>query len=229
MCNLFANIAPSHDLQEHFDVLPANISLGNAPTLPAIYPGHEAPVVRLKKNDGERQLTRMNWGFLTPNFSKRDGRPLKPRIWNNARDDKLISASLWRSAFHRHRCLIPATGYCETKGRQPAEHFWFGLTSGDPDDRPLFALAGFWREEEMSLSGDVKAGLHFTMVTSQANELVRPIHAKGRMPVILNPDSFDTWLMGTAEEALGLLQPFPSQEMRITQHGIGLKTDHPKG
>lgn len=228
MCNLFANIAPSHDLQEHFDVQAANNQLGNAPTLPAIYPGHEAPVVSLK-GDGERQLVQMNWGFLTPNFSKRDGKPLKPRIWNNARDDKLMSASLWRSAYSRNRCLIPATGYCETKGRQPAEHFWFGMLADDPDDRPLFALAGFWREEKLSLSGDGKTGLHFTMVTTVANELVGPIHSKGRMPVILAPGAFDAWLLGTPEEAQELLQPLPSGKMRITRHGIGLRTDHPRG
>ncbi|MDE2759480.1 MAG: SOS response-associated peptidase family protein [Paracoccaceae bacterium] len=159
MCNLFANITPSNDLQEHFNVLPANNHLGNMPALTAIYPGHEAPVVRVAGNE-ERQLARMNWGFLTPNYSKRDGKPIKPRIWNNARDDKLMSAPLWRSSFHQHRCLIPATSYCETKGRQPAEHFWFGMPAEDPDDRPLFALAGLWREEELSISGDLEAGVN---------------------------------------------------------------------
>lgn len=63
------------------------------------------------------------------------------------------------------------------------------------------------------------------MVTTEANDLVRPIHAKGRMPVILRPDDYETWLKGSRDEALALIKPFPSEQMRIVLRGVGEKND----
>lgn len=63
------------------------------------------------------------------------------------------------------------------------------------------------------------------MVTTEANDLVRPIHAKGRMPVILRPDDYETWLTGSLDEAAALLRPYPSDEMRIVLQGVGEKRD----
>jgi len=45
------------------------------------------------------------------------------------------------------------------------------------------------------------------------------------MPVILDPESYDTWLHGNAEDAHMLLQPYPAQNMRIVQEGIDLRSD----
>lgn len=211
-------------MRRHFLVEADNAVIGNARPLPAIHPGYAAPVLRMSDN-GRRELVEMNWGFLTPNYSKRDGSPIRPRTWNNARDDKLLSSELWRSSFHYRRCLIPATGYCETKGRKPAEFHWFGMQADNPDMRPLFALAGMWRMESEMLHGSGESGLRHTMVTTNANELARPIHAKGRMPAIVSPDDYETWLSGTVDRALRLLKPFPSSEMRITLHGFDQRED----
>ncbi len=61
-------------------------------------------------------------------------------------------------------------------------------------------------------SGEV---LHsFTIITTEANALVKPIH--DRMPVILSPESEKLWLQGNLpkEELLALLQPFNPEEMK---------------
>ena len=53
-----------------------------------------------------------------------------------------------------------------------------------------------------------------TLLTTEANPLVRPIHE--RMPVIVKPADFEAWLnTGVKDPALiqGLLRPYPEEEM----------------
>ena len=64
----------------------------------------------------------------------------------------------------------------------------------------------------------------FTVITTSANELIKPVHPN-RMPVILDPGSFDSWLNGTEADALNLLKPFASDEMRIAKEGVGIWSD----
>lgn len=68
----------------------------------------------------------------------------------------------------------------------------------------------------------------FTFITTEANELVAPIHAPKRMPVILAPEDYDDWLTGSAEEvSKHLIKPFPAEQMRIVGQGVGMKADDP--
>ena len=63
------------------------------------------------------------------------------------------------------------------------------------------------------------------MITTEANDLVRPYHAKGRMPVILDMSDYDAYLTGAVEDAQALLRSYPSDLMRIVQDGVGVKSD----
>ncbi|MEM1396150.1 MAG: SOS response-associated peptidase [Pseudomonadota bacterium] len=224
VCNLYSNITAAVAMRQLFNVQATRDRLGNAEPRAAIFPKGLAPVVRID-DDGQRELLEMRWGFLTPAFSKRTGKPIKPQAWNNARDDKLIKSGLWSSSFRERRCLIPASSFNETKGRQPATDYWFGMLAERAEDRPPFAIAGLWRMEQKEMRNDGENGLTHTMVTTEANDLVRPIHAKGRMPVILDPDDYETWLTGTFDEALTLLKPWPADAMRIAREGIGERAD----
>jgi putative SOS response-associated peptidase YedK len=196
-----------------FDVRPERDRVGNLPPLPGIYPRHEAPVVRLDAA-GEREMLRMHWGFLLPQVSKKTGQPILPKAVNNARDDKLRSSSFWRGSFEERRCLIPATAFCEPKGRAPAMFYWFGLKG--EEEQPLFAFAGLWR----SFRGWYRDGLveidTYSMVTTRPNELVATIHPD-RMPTILDPADFGTWLAGTPDQAFALIRPFPAERMQFVE------------
>lgn len=205
-----------------FQVAPGQDRIGNAEPRPAIFPKGLAPVVRLDP-DGKREMIEMRWGFLTPHVSKKTGKPIKPAAWNNARDDKLRKSGLWRGSFEDRRCLVPVTSFNETKGRQPATDYWFALTGDDPVGRPLFAFAGLWRAENPELIEDEETELRHTVVTTEANELIRPIHAKGRMPVILEPADYDTWLTGDPDQAATLIRAFPAERMTIVLQGLGEK------
>lgn len=220
MCNLYSNRLGQHEMRRIFDVVPARDHLGNAPEWPAIWPRYQAPIVRLAP-DGARELVGAHWGFLTPALSKKTGRPIAPRAWNNARDDKM-TGGLWKDSFLNRRCLIPATSFREARGRNPATDVWFALKG--EGDRPPFAFAGLWRAGQPGVAGDAGGWLTYAMITTDANDLVRPVHPT-RMPVILDPGDYDGWLRGTPAEARALLRPYPAEAMRIVREGVGILAD----
>lgn len=204
-----------------FDVLPSNVHLGNAEPLSAIWPKYQGHVVRLN-SEGENELVSLSWGFRTTKTSKKTGKTLQPAAWNNARDDKLLKSGLWRSSFKERRCLIPATAFCEAKGRQPATYYWFGLTG--EEKRPPFAFAGMWTLSRFEGAEGPQECPCFTMITTTANELVKPVHPE-RMPVILAPEDYEPWMKGTIEDAGSLLRPYPAEGMQVLKSGETEKAD----
>jgi putative SOS response-associated peptidase YedK len=123
---------------------------------------------------------------------------------------KLINAraETVRSAFTQRRCLIPASAFYEWtvgKGRQK-QPYCIRLR-----DENLFAFAGMW---ECWQRPQAEAVEFCTLLTTEANELMRPVH--DCMPVILDTESEAVWLNSHASiEALrSLLVPFASERMK---------------
>lgn len=183
---------------------------GNLPALPAIFPGHDAPII-LCDGEGARQIVISNWGFR---LSQPDGAMKKV---TNARDDKIASSHFWRESFQLRRCLVPATSFAEPKGRNPAIWHWFAL-SDDNAARPLFAFAGIWQYWRGQIDGQPIQLQCFAIVTTRPNALVAPIHPQ-RMPVIIAQDQHDLWLRGTTEDAASLTRPYPAHAMKIVRKG----------
>ncbi|ETX13568.1 hypothetical protein OCH239_09825 [Roseivivax halodurans JCM 10272] len=218
MCNLYANTS-TQDLMRQLFSLPAERDrLGNASGWPAIFPKYPGPVLRLAE-DGERELTLMGWGFAMPQTSRKTCKPIQPKAINNARDDKVRSSGFWRKSFEERRCLIPATSFCEAKGRGPAVYHWFGV-----DGRKPFCFAGIWRPEKIGYGKEDPPEATYSMLTSTPNRLVKPIHPD-RMPVILDESDWETWLQGTPDEAAALMRPFPEDRMEIIAKGENLRSE----
>lgn len=219
MCNLYSQTTAQEAMRRLFQI--KHDRTGNQPPLPAIFPRHEAPVVR-PTDDGERELVQMHWGFLLPQVSKKTGKPILPKAVNNARDDKVRVSRFWQKSFETRRCLVPASSFCEAKGRKPATYYWFGLKG--EEKRPPFAFAGLWRGFNGTYRDEIVEIDTYTVVTTKPNDLVRPIHPD-RMPVILDPDDYDAWLNGTPDAAAKLLKPFPAEQMQIVKSGEDEKRD----
>jgi putative SOS response-associated peptidase YedK len=127
----------------------------------------------------------------------------------NARAETVAEKPAFRSAFRQRRCLVLADGFYEwqqqeqKKQKQP---FYFRLS----DERP-FAFAGLWEHWR----GEDGEEIHScTLLTTEANELMQPIH--NRMPVILDPKDYDLWLdleVKKQELLQPLLHPYRSEEM----------------
>jgi putative SOS response-associated peptidase YedK len=176
---------------------------------------------RQKSQLAGRDLTMMRWG-LVPSWSK-DPKSGPPLI--NARADTVATKPTFRSAFRSRRCLIPADGFYEWQktdttmnsagyGSRPIKQpFHIRLNPDHP-----FAFAGLWERWEGADSSAIES---CTIITTDANDLLRPIH--DRMPVILHEEDYDRWLdpnESDAKQLESLLRPFPPEEM--TAYPIGL-------
>ncbi|MCW2950619.1 MAG: hypothetical protein JWN41_1632, partial [Thermoleophilia bacterium] len=157
-------------------------------------PSQQLPIL-VRAPNGELVLEVATWG-LTPAWARSpDREPWKPLI--NARAETIAGKPAFREALRRRRVLVPATGFYEWVGRpgDKVAHairvrggvvdFVTGAMGGraariDETAAP-FLMAGV---AEVWTDADNVPSLNFSVVTTSANELVHPIHA--RMPVILD-------------------------------------------
>ena len=136
---------------------------------------------RLVRDTGKgRELLLARWG-LVPHWSK-EAKSKYSTI--NARAETVAEKPTYRESFKCRRCLIPATGFYEWRqedGQKTPHHI--RQPGGE-----LFAFAGLWDHWD-------KEGLGFdscSIIVTDANKTMHPIH--DRMPVILNPAQYNTWL-----------------------------------
>jgi len=156
-------------------------------------------------DDGTRSLSEMRWGLI-PSWAK------DPTIGNrmiNARAETVAVKPAFRAALCKRRCLVVADGFYEWqkqgRGKQPV---YIVLKSREP-----FGFAGLW---ESWTSPEKKEIRTCTIITTEANELLEPIH--DRMPVILTRDAETIWLDLRIQEPtklLPLLKPYPAEEMEL--------------
>lgn len=140
------------------------------------------------ERDGRRAVEPMRWG-LVPSWWKKTLKELPATF--NARAETVAEKPMFRSAFKRNRCIIPASGYYEwtatSDGKKQPHYF----TRRDGD---IISIAGLYEEWKVPETGKL---LHScTMIIGAANEFVSPLH--DRMPIILERNQFSTWLSGSA-------------------------------
>ncbi|MEW5868788.1 MAG: SOS response-associated peptidase [Chloroflexota bacterium] len=208
MCGRFTLTADPEQLRQAFPWL--NLPAGAAGAQPRYNIAPTQPVA-VVPNDGQRQLDYFIWG-LVPSWAKEPamggGTGSSGRMIN-ARAETLAEKPAFRAAFRRRRCLILADGFYEWQalpGRKAKTPMYIRLKDSQP-----FALAGLW---ESWNAPDGSNLLSCTIITTQPNALLQPIH--NRMPVILEPQSYDLWL-DPGELPPGQLQPllvpYPHQAM----------------
>lgn len=216
MCGRFTLRAPASVVAGHFGLLevPPFAPLFN------IAPTQAVAVVRIASEDptSPRELVWMHWG-LVPGWAQ--DRSLGFRMIN-ARAETVSQKPAYRAAFRRRRALVAADGFYEWQHAERTAGLGRGAMAGRGAGAPkqpyfvrlrdesLFAFAGLWETWESP------EGEHLdscAIITTQANELMRPIH--DRMPVILAPEDYGRWLDPRAEPAdlRLLLRPYPSDAM----------------
>ena len=205
MCNLYSVTKGQQAIRDAFLVMTDHT--GNLPPLPGIFPDQMAPVIRAGAEG--RTLTMLRWGFPPP-----PGVPGRPVT--NIRN---VGSPYWRAWMTpAHRCLVPATAFCEYTSGKPAVPTWFAQNP----DRPLFAFAGLWRPwtGTRGTKADPAHGEHhlFAFLTCAPNTIVAPVHPKA-MPVILTPADYDTWLTAPIPDALALQRPLPDGLLQIVARG----------
>lgn len=146
----------------------------------------------------------LRWGLI-PGWSR--DKKIGYRMIN-ARGETLAQKPSFRSAFIKRRCLIVADGFYEWShsGRQK-QPFYVQLKTG-----AVLGFAGLWESWNNPDGGILES---CSIITTPANELIQKIH--DRMPVILHPEQYETWLhYATPEHYLQqLLLPYPAEEMEM--------------
>ena len=121
----------------------------------------------------------------------------RPNDWkpDDQRPCRVPEKPAFKHLVGSRRCIIPADGFYEWRkqGKRKVP-IWVYLTSRQP-----FGLAGLWDVWRKPDGGKVES---FTIITTEPNELVRPVH--NRMPVILPPKTKSNGL--TLLEHLSLSQ-----------------------
>jgi putative SOS response-associated peptidase YedK len=217
-CNRYEQRGPVSQIRAYIKALKYELTTtpatDNLEPLPNIYPDQDAPVLR-PAGKGKIELAMLRWGF--PALPTREGDKKKQPITNIRNLE-----SKWWSDVNRewmtkpeYRCLVPFTAFAE-----PARNStWFTVR-----DTEIAFFAGVWRPWEgkrlYKLHADKNRVQHeqswelYSFLTTDANDLVRPVHPKA-MPVILtDPDECIEWLSG-GEESFRLQRPYPAERMEI--------------
>jgi putative SOS response-associated peptidase YedK len=126
----------------------------------------------------------------------------------NAKAETITTTPAFREAIKYRRCLVPADAFYEwqkldAKTKQP---FAIALKSNE-----TYAFAGLWeRWKDRQAGQDL---LTFTIITTDPNEVVQPLH--DRMPVIIPANDYDGWLQpgDPARPPVDLLRPLDADKM----------------
>jgi len=189
MCARFAITLPNDAMARLFAAQPAN----DLPGVPDYNVCPTDPVHVVHRDATGRRLVAMRWGFV-PHWYKneRDGPPLI-----NARAETLADKPAFAGACRERRCLIVASGFYEwTKAADGARLPWYIRRR---DGAPI-AFGGIWQSRGNGATRDSCA-----IVTTAANAHLSVIHH--RMPLILEPGDWPSWLGETGRGAARLMRP----------------------
>ena len=175
-------------------------------------------IVRMQYEN--REILPAKWGLV--NTWAKDAKRAAKQI--NARAETIASASAFRDAFTKRRCVVPADGFYEWIGAGAAKHpIWFHR----PDGR-LLLFAGLYESWPVTPDSWQRT---FTIITTSANDVVTPVH--DRMPVILPEAAVDRWLDPREEDADALREMLaPAAEdvlvkLSVSPRANSVKNDDP--
>ena len=212
MCGRFTLQTPVELLSEKFqfpEIIPLKPRYNIAPS-------QAVAVVLLLPDDADRKLAMLRWGLL-PAWVKDPAKVQQPI---NAKAETAAEKPMFRDAFKRRQCLVPADGFHEWKqegGRK--QPVYIHMKDGDP-----FAIAGLWEHWEDKDGMVIES---CTLLTTEPNVLLKPVH--NRMPVILDQTDYEQWLDPDIQDVTRLkplLRPYSPDEM--TWYPVNLRVNNPK-
>jgi putative SOS response-associated peptidase YedK len=169
------------------------------PTLPAIC------------SDKPSEIQLLKWGLI-PSWTRGADQANIVRFKTfNARSESLDNKPSFSSFMKSKRCIVPVKGFYEWQHVGSKKIPWYIYPSDDTN----FSLAGIYDDWTDSITGEVFTT--FSIVTTEANELMAEIHNSGkRMPVILDKESEKRWIdiSITPTDAFSLLIPAPSDKLK---------------
>ncbi len=180
-----------------------------------VAPAETVLAVRSRTAGEGAEAVGLKWGLI-PHWAR--GSEFGARTIN-ARAETAARKPAFRDSFRLRRCLVPASAFYEWKklpgGKQP---YLFRLEGSQP-----FAFAGLW-DRWVGSGGEVAESC--AIVTTRPNSLTRQVH--DRMPVIVDPRDYDTWLdpgLRNPQHLGGILGPYPAS--RMTGYPVSTAVNRP--
>lgn len=163
-------------------------------------------------NRGDYTFTQLG---LLPHWSHQKRAPLV-----NARAETLGQKASFQDSYRFRRCLIPVNGFYEWNGAGKSKTpYWV-----HPSEETFFALAGIW--DQWIDNSDGEQITSSAIITTTPNAKMRKIH--DRMPVILRPDAWKSWLDPDIEEPALLSSLFtPLDDRWMQMHEVSTYMNRP--
>ncbi len=176
----------SNDLVKRYNVAPSQLAL-------------------VMTDEKPHELQHYKWGLI-PSWAKEASIGYK---MINAKSETIFEKPSFRNLIKNKRCLVIADGFYEWKPltKKQKQPYRIGLKGDD-----LFAFAGLWDSWTDKGTGEIINS--FTIITTNANDLVSPIH--DRMPVILEREDEKKWIGHNIshDEIIKMLTSYPKEKMK---------------
>jgi putative SOS response-associated peptidase YedK len=201
MCGRFVSATPPDQVAAYFEAEAPEALLE-----PSYNVAPTTDVYAVLSDGTTRHVDAFHWG-LVPRWAK------DPKIGSkmiNARAETVAEKNAYKAAMKRRRCIVPADGFYEwqkVEGQKAKRPFYIHRPDGEP-----YAFAGLWETWKGPDGSSDEVLRSCTIITTAANATMAQIH--DRMPVILPPEAWDTWLDRDNDdlELLGkLLVPAPPE------------------
>lgn len=200
MCTRYSLTSPPDAVRELFRY----VETPNFPPRYNIAPTQPTAIVRHGHN-GARSFALVRWG-LVPSWAKD---PTAFSTLVNARSETVSEKPSFRASMRHRRCLVPADAFYEWTGKTGAKQPHLIRRR----DGKSLAFAGIW---DSWLGADGSEFDSMAILTVAANAEMGTLH--DRMPLILEPEHFETWLdctPGSVEPVRGLLETRAGPELEI--------------
>ncbi len=200
MCGRYNIVTDAQALIDASDI--AMNELGDTQLSTARYnipPTSTVPIVHMR--GGRRTLSGARWGLL-PHWAKDKKMAFKTY---NARSETITEKASFRSPIKKSRCIVPASGWYEWRKEGDIRQPYYFHTDG------LIPFAGIsaWHPEFEMLSCSI--------ITTAANSVAAAVHH--RMPVILDVERIDPWMVADADmdSVLSQLKPYEGNDLSVTR------------
>jgi putative SOS response-associated peptidase YedK len=157
-----------------------------------VFPTDTIPFLRMPSNSDRLELATGRWGMV-PHWWK-EAKP--PRTSFNARLEEAADKPMWRDAWSRARCLVPAEGWYEWQAVERVDPATGEIKAAKQpyfvrrNDGAILCFAGLMAYWKNPKTGEALRSC--AVLTAAAAGALAGIH--DRAPLVLAREAYDAWL-----------------------------------